>query len=219
MRFLIIQHEESTPPGSLINWLDLNNLSYDICFFSKDALNYSTDFKDRPIIILGGGMNVSEIDLYPWLLNEKKFIRECIDNNNKILGICLGAQLLAEALGGEVFKAENAEIGWHQIKLLETDSSLHAFHWHFYQFTLPKNAINIAKSEICPNQAFRYKNILAYQFHPEANPNWVIDASQSPNLPPRNLFIQSKEELVHGISYHQKELETYFFTELSKFFL
>jgi GMP synthase-like glutamine amidotransferase len=218
-KFLIIQHEESTPPGSLLDWLQINKLPYEISYFSRNPLSYTKDLQGRPIIILGGGVNVDEVDLYPWLIEEKIFIKNCIDNDHKILGICLGAQLLAEALGGKVFKAEKAEIGWHPIKFLGFDLSLYAFHWHFYQFTLPDGAINLAKSEICPNQAFRYKNLLAFQFHPEANSNWVIEASKSPNLPTKDSFIQSQDELISGISKYQKNLESFFFKELSNFFL
>ena len=128
------------------------------------------------LAIMGGPMNIYEDDKYPWLKKEKQFIERAIDNNKKVIGICLGAQLIADILGGTVTRNQYAEIGWFDVKLTERalnntvlsnfSESFTAFHWHGDTFTIPPGAIHLAISEACINQAFQYgDNVLDLQFH------------------------------------------------------
>src|SRR5210317_582548 len=80
------------------------------------SLTYTYFFKDEMLAVMGGPMNVYEHDVYPWLIAEKKFIRQSIDAGKKIIGVCLGAQLLADILGGKVTANSHKEIGWHTVK-------------------------------------------------------------------------------------------------------
>ena len=131
------------------------------------------------LVIMGGPMNVYEHDEYPWLPAEKDFIRTAISGGKKVLGICLGGQLMAAALGGEVTKARFAEIGWHQVELTAAGRELEVFahfperfttlQWHGDTFSIPSGAVHAASSEAVPNQAFVLDGgrVVGLQFHLE----------------------------------------------------
>jgi GMP synthase-like glutamine amidotransferase len=123
-------------------------------------------------------MNVYEEDRYPFLKIEDFFIKEAIQRGKSILGICLGAQLIAKALGAKVFKAPVKEIGWCNVSLTRIGSidplfskqpkTFTVFQWHQDTFDIPHRAISIATSARVPHQAFRYgENVYGIQFHVE----------------------------------------------------
>lgn len=211
---LIIQHEESTTPGSTLKYLKNRNLDYEIHFF-KNGLPAETQYCG--IIILGGGMNADQIESYPWLIEEKKFLSSCIEKKLKIFGICLGAQLLSELLGGNVFTANEWELGWHPVQLINSNNALMALHWHGQQFTLPPGAKLLGSSPVCPVQGFEIDQIKAYQFHPEADAGWVIPNAENACFPLKTEFVQTREEVVAGLTY-QDELEKWYHRELDNFF-
>ena len=156
------------------------------------------------LAIMGGPMNVYEHGAHPWLVAEKAYLREIIDRGKVVLGICLGAQLLCEVLGGEVTRNPEVEIGWFPAELtpearasalFETwPSSFTAFHWHGDTFSIPPGAVHVAKSAACANQAFAYEDRVAgLQFHLEYAPQ-SIEA----------MLRHCREELVPG-AYIQDE--------------
>jgi len=137
------------------------------------------------LIIMGGGMNIYQEDKYPWLKDEKILIREVLDSGKMLLGICLGAQLIADMLGSKVYRNSNKEIGWFPVFLTneaisltlfrDVPDELKVFHWHGDTFDLPKGAVSIAYSAITPCQGFMYKNrTLALQFHYEVDEQLVL---------------------------------------------
>ena len=130
------------------------------------------------LIVMGGPMNIHEDDKYPWLTHEKRFIEAAIKGDKTVIGVCLGAQLIAHVLGARVYQGPYKEIGWYPISL--TDEAKHApvfaslppefmvFHWHGDTFDLPPGATRLAYSDACRNQAFVYKEkVLGLQFHLE----------------------------------------------------
>jgi GMP synthase-like glutamine amidotransferase len=130
------------------------------------------------LIILGGPMNVYEHDRYPWLPAEKALISAAIGAEKRLLGICLGAQLIADVLGGPVTRSPQREIGWFPVSL--TAEGRHSrlltgfrerfvpFHWHGDTFAIPPGATHLARSDACPNQAFQFgPHVLGLQFHLE----------------------------------------------------
>lgn len=130
------------------------------------------------LIVMGGPMNIYEHDEYPWLVPEKECIRQSIENGKTILGVCLGAQLIADVLGGPVTQNLHKEIGWHSVSLsadgrknplfVGWPDRFEAFHWHGDTFEIPSQAVHIAASEGCPNQAFVYaERVVGLQFHIE----------------------------------------------------
>ena len=127
---------------------------------------------------MGGPMSVNDEQKFPWLAEEKKFIRKAIDAGKVVIGICLGSQLVSAALGAKVYQNPEKEIGWFDIELTcfaKTDKlffdlkdRFKVFHWHGDTFDLPQNAIHLAYSRGCKNQAYLYKDrVLALQFHLE----------------------------------------------------
>lgn len=130
------------------------------------------------LVVMGGPMNIYEEAEYPWLAHEKQFIGEAIRGGKAVIGVCLGAQLIADVLGGPVTRNAHKEIGWFPIELTpEAGASdlfgflpprLTVLHWHGDTFALPPGAVRIARSEACENQAFLFGGrVVGLQFHLE----------------------------------------------------
>jgi len=131
------------------------------------------------LMVMGGSPHAWEEDTYPWLPDEKEFIARVLNHNKIILGVCFGAQLLAEALGAEVFPNPDKEIGWYEVTLTpegqrsylfqDVPQQFITFHWHADHFSLPPGCTRLARSEASANQAYicRKRPIAGIQFHPE----------------------------------------------------
>ena len=148
--------------------------------WERPTLPDSADFD--LLIVMGGPMAVSDVAQHPWLAEEKQFIKEVAGGKIKMLGICLGAQLIAEALGGSVSPGAHREIGWHavckgpQAEHCALGQALpkrfHAFHWHGDCFSIPPGAVALGHSAACTTQGFVWQErIVALQFHLEATPD------------------------------------------------
>ena len=125
---------------------------------------------------MGGPMGIYDHEEHPWLMAEKKIIRQAIDGGKTVLGICLGAQLIADVLGANVYPGPQKEIGWFPIQRADDapdflPDELTVFHWHGDTFEIPDGAIRLASSEACENQGFVYNDrVVALQFHMETTP-------------------------------------------------
>jgi GMP synthase-like glutamine amidotransferase len=130
------------------------------------------------LVVMGGPMNIYEHERYPWLTAEKELIRSAVTAGRRVLGVCLGAQLLADVLGGPVTRNRYSEIGWFPVALSEAGTAspyfaglpqrFLAFHWHGDTYALPPGAQCLASSEACAQQAFAYgERVLGLQFHLE----------------------------------------------------
>lgn len=130
------------------------------------------------LIIMGGPMSVNDEVEHPWLIEEKDVVRRAIRQGMPVLGICLGAQLIASALGARVYPGREREIGWFAIEGLEPGPGAYRFpaqisvlHWHGETFDLPAGARRLARSAICENQAFCIgERVVGLQFHLEMEP-------------------------------------------------
>lgn len=160
------------------------------------------------LVVMGGPMSAYDDDKYSWLVEEKRFINESIRRNKKVLGVCLGSQLLAAALGARVFRNRHAEIGWFPVNLTREAAAsplfatlpprLTVFQWHGDTFDLPAGAIRIAKGDVCLNQAFQYgPNVVGLQFHLEFTLTYVSDLilNCAEDLG-RGPYVQSADELL-----------------------
>ncbi len=131
------------------------------------------------LVIMGGPMNIYQEKDYPWLVLEKEFINEAIETGKTVIGVCLGAQLIADVLGAKVYRGQHKEIGWFPIALTseartsklfeDLPEHLTVFHWHGDTFDLPVGAVQLARSAGCEQQAFLYNEcVLGLQFHLES---------------------------------------------------
>jgi GMP synthase-like glutamine amidotransferase len=128
------------------------------------------------LIVLGGPMSVNDQTDHPWLAQEKILIQQAIAARKPVLGICLGAQLIAYSLGAQVYANPVKEIGWFAVEALPNlpkqafkfPAQAMVFHWHGETFDLPAGTIHLAKSAACQNQAFQYQDyVIGLQFHLE----------------------------------------------------
>jgi len=180
MKAHVLQHAPFEGLAGIANWLTAQkaDVSYSR-FFEKTALPPRDGFD--LLIVMGGPMSVNDEGEHPWLRGEKQFIRDTIARGTPVLGVCLGAQLIASALGARVFRNAQKEIGWHPIEAVPTNAdvfrfpeTLPVFHWHGETFDLPPGAVRLARSAACANQAFQIgRRTLALQFHLEVTPEAV----------------------------------------------
>ena len=178
MRLHYLQHVPFEDLANIEVWAkDKGHLISKTALFNGEKVPKLSDFDW--LIILGGPMSIYEEKKYPWLKMEKKLIKKVIYEKKVVLGICLGAQLIADALGSKIYKNEYEEIGWFFVN--KTDEAKEsavfdrlserfiALHWHGDTFNIPTGAIRIAESEGCSNQAFEYNGrVIGLQFHLES---------------------------------------------------
>ncbi len=214
MHVLILQHENSTPPGSTLQWCEERKASFQV-LTPSDIRSWPAPAHFDLLVICGGSMNVDQEDQFPWLKEEKKLIHQALEAKKKIVGLCLGGQLIAEALGARVGKHPHWEVGWQKVQL-RNGNRLDVFQWHGYSFDLPPGAELLATNEICKYQAFSYQDhVLGFQFHPETTKEWALQCSQSPRLPTTG-FVQTKEEIQRDLHF-QPELQAWYFKQLDEF--
>lgn len=178
MRIHYLQHVPFEGPASIEHWATARGHAATATKFYRSATLPDIQDFDR-LIVMGGPMNIHEDDAYPWLAQEKVFIRKAIGAGKTVVGICLGAQLIADVLGAAVYRNEHKEIGWFPIELTPygrqseifgfLPERFTVFHWHGDTFTLPTGAVHLARSEGCENQAFLHNGrVLGLQFHLES---------------------------------------------------
>jgi GMP synthase (glutamine-hydrolysing) len=142
------------------------------------------------LIVMGGPMGVYEQDRYPFLKRELDYIGKVVDAGKPVLGICLGSQLIAHALGARVYPNRKKEIGWYRVHLtsegkkdplMKGANAPWVFQWHGDTFDLPKGARRLASSTLCKNQAFRFgQNVYGLQYHLEVNKDMILDWLDQP---------------------------------------
>ena len=219
---VILQHEIETPPGSVTEWLTANKMDYKICkMFNGDPLPQLLDFSN--LVICGGSMNVDEELKFPWMTTEKKLIKEAIAARKKVLGLCLGSQLIAEVLGASVGPMKQTESGWQRVRILPNEiagtqsKKISVFQWHSYCFGAVPGAKEFATNETWKHQAYTYQdNVMAFQFHPETTAEWAIKCAKDKHLP-KGPYCQTAEQMLENL-YLQKPLQQWFFSTLTSFF-
>ncbi len=187
MSVLIIKNTTNEGPGTIKDHLREAPLTY----FERDleAGELLPDLDDfSHLVIMGGPMAVYEMHRYPFLINEALLIDKAIKANKRVLGVCLGAQMIAHVLGARVYHGKQKEIGWYEVALtndgmkdpclsqlaVDGKNAAQVFQWHGDTFDLPKGAVRLASSSLYPNQAFRFSDsVYALQFHIEVTPSIV----------------------------------------------
>ena len=177
MRIHYLQHEPFETPGAILAWAIEHGHSLTSTMLYNNEPLPSIELFDM-LVIMGGSMSVYDKHLNSWMNAELRFIESAIKADKAVLGICLGAQLIAASLGAPVYKNKTREIGWFPVSLTPEGSSsvllkswpdaFPMFHWHGDTFDVPAGAVRTAFSKACANQAFEYGGkTVALQFHPE----------------------------------------------------
>ena len=179
-KIMVCQHVPYEPLGTLDPLLRAQKHRIRYVNFGRTPLAKPSIAGYDALILLGGPMNIGQEAVYPHLNEEKALILQAHQMGIPVLGICLGAQLIASAFGASVSKAETAEIGWYPLHLTpqgEKDPVLHhlasdskVFQWHGFTFDFPKQSTALATGTVCQNQAFRIDDaIYGFQYHLEAS--------------------------------------------------
>jgi GMP synthase-like glutamine amidotransferase len=175
LRALVLQHEQPTPGGYVNQWLEDRGADQDI--FRIDIDGREVDPREYDLIV-SLGSEFAAFDDLPWIKREEVILRQALDADVPILGVCFGGQLLAKVAGGDAFRSDKSEIGWLPVRTQDESLVPHGpwFQWHFDSFTLPDGAKLIAESDVGP-QAYTIGRSLGTQFHPEVTPeimeSWV----------------------------------------------
>lgn len=224
MQVQVIQHVPFEGLGNLRMALEARHAK--LCFnfmYEHDPLP-SLDEADF-IVIMGGPMSVNDEQKLPWLSAEKQWIREALDRDVPMLGICLGAQLIAAALGETVEANPHKEIGWFDLDAhargedcFQFPERFRCFHWHGETFSIPAGAVQLASSEACGNQAFQFgRKVIGLQFHPETTettmeglierlgheltPDRFVQTADQMRMEPVESFVQVSQLSAQLVSY------------------
>lgn len=181
---LVITHERKEGPGSFGEILKARGFALVNLYAPKGEFTKGMD-RHNLVLVMGGPMGVYETDKYPFIEKELEFLKRRVETGLPTLGVCLGAQMIAGALGANVYPgAPGQEIGWNKLQVLNDNHPLrhlsgdktNMFHWHGDTFDLPKDAALLASTNLYKNQAFTCnQNILALQFHPEMTGEMIKD--------------------------------------------
>jgi GMP synthase-like glutamine amidotransferase len=207
----VFQHVPFEGPANLASWLRARGASLSTTrVWAGDAIPPPESFDW--LVVMGGPMNADDEPRFPWLAGEKRAIERAVAARKRVLGVCLGAQLVARVLGAKVTRNRETEIGWFPIERVAgaeasavgraLPARAEVFHWHGDTFALPDGALPLARSAACEQQAFVYdERVLALQFHVEMTPAGVralIENCGDELVPGR--FVQSRDELVADAS-------------------
>jgi GMP synthase-like glutamine amidotransferase len=204
MNIHYIQHEPFEDLGCIRKWLQSKNYHVSHTHVWQGE-GFPDPSKIDLLIIMGGSMSAYDDEILDWLPDEKKFIKACIDRNKKVIGICLGSQLLASVLGSKVYPGPQKEIGWFSVQLKDqiTSSLFNCFpkefatmHWHGDTFDLPQGAILMASSALTKHQAFLYNDrVVGLQFHPEMNEAAIIGMIDETGELKKAQYVQTVDEI------------------------
>jgi GMP synthase-like glutamine amidotransferase len=215
MRIHWLQHLPFEGLGSMGEYFREKNIPSTSTHFYLNQTLPSIDSFDW-LIIMGGAMSAYDDDKYLWLADEKKFIRQAIDAGKVVIGVCLGAQLIAASLGAKVYPNKIKEIGWfdlnpakeakHTILADCFSGKINAFHWHGDTFDLPKDANLLASSEATKNQGFIIgSKVIGFQFHLETTVEYAKALYDNfPNEIKNEKYIQNAEHVFSDLSRFEK---------------
>lgn len=245
LRIHHLQHVPFESIGMIKDWIHEHNVQHTAThLYNHEVLPDINDFDW--LIIMGGPMSVNDEDDIKWLKTEKEFIKQAIAADKTVIGICLGAQLIANALDAKVYKNRHKEIGFFPVKqtvianevkqsvepyvissaarnlatnFTELFDNQTVFHWHGETFDLPENAVLLASSEACINQVFLYKeNVLGLQFHLEMDEAAIEKIMENCRAElVESKFIQSEETIRQEMKKHIPENRKLLFELLDDF--
>ncbi|HYV98545.1 MAG TPA: type 1 glutamine amidotransferase, partial [Gemmatimonadaceae bacterium] len=176
MRAHILHHVPFETAGSIADWLDARHATVSETRWYESA-NVPDPAELDLVVVMGGTMSVNDEAQRPWLVTEKAFLRQAIARGTPTLGICLGSQMIASALGARVTRNPFIEHGWFPVEGIPVPGAFRfpdrftTFHSHGETFEIPPGAVRIASSAGCENQAYQIgRHVIGLQFHLESNP-------------------------------------------------
>ncbi len=215
MRLHVFQHVAFEGPGEIARWARERGHVLRTTAW-HDGAKAPDLAKVDGVVVMGGPMNIYEHRAYPWLKAEKEFLARALENGRPVVGVCLGAQLLADVLGGRVYQNPTREIGWWPVRwraearaapgwkfLPKTSTPLH---WHGDTFSLPPQAQWLAESDACAHQAFAWGRLaLGLQFHLEANTQSLgaMVENCGDELKNGGAKVQTEGQIFKGLAKHQ----------------
>jgi GMP synthase-like glutamine amidotransferase len=217
MRLQVFQHVPFEGPGEIARWARERGhaLATTPWFAGAEAPDLA---EVDGLIVMGGPMNIYEHRPHPWLKAEKEFLTQALEHGRPATGICLGAQLLADVLGGRVYQNSEREIGWWPVRWRATaraapgwdflPATTTPLHWHGDTFSLPPGAQWLAESEACAHQAFAWGRLaLGLQFHLEASKDSLeaLVKNCSHELTGGGRHVQSEGQVLDGWGRHQPD--------------
>lgn len=213
---IIFRHAANEGPGTIESFLLLKKIPYSIVKIDQDDVINTDISRCSGLIFMGGPMSVND-DL-PWIADSLALIREAMTANLPVMGICLGGQLMAKAMGATISTNPKPEFGWLPVQTISTElthdwlhdipASFDAFHWHGETFSLPEGAERILASDACINQSFVTGNSIAMQCHIEMTEDLVRDwAKNNTDLPPPADTIQSREAMLVDLQEKVRALQ------------
>lgn len=207
LRIKVFQHVPFEGLGAILSWAESRGHQISYCPLFAGEPPSAPDAYDW-LIVMGGPMGVHDESKFPWLKAEKRALEAALQAERPVMGICLGAQLIAHVLGGAVNKNRYKEIGWHPIKVEGKAEGnwirqifpdrLQTFHWHGDTFAIPSGAVHLAASEGCQHQAFSLGDrVVGLQFHPEATKESIsaLTANCAADITPGK-YVHSADRLV-----------------------
>jgi GMP synthase-like glutamine amidotransferase len=202
MNIHILQHVSFEGPGTITDWVNARQHQHSYTYLFAEEIVYPDLTAFDMLLIMGGPMGVYEEAQWPWMKAEKTFIKQAVDAGKIVLGICLGSQLLAAALGTKVYPNAVKEIGFFTVAVIENELTTHlpkewmVFHWHGDTFDLPEDAVLLASSAVCKNQAYRKGRCVGLQFHPEADAALVQQMVHHEKAElVKDVYVQTEEEI------------------------
>lgn len=215
MKITLIQHTAVDSPGITSDVLDQNQVEVQVIRIDRgDRIPSLVD--SDVLMTFGGPVSLHLPNPPPWVEPERELIRQYAKLGRRVFGICLGAQLIASALGAKTGSNAEPEFGWHTVNRLENSgesklvselpSQITALHWHQNTFELPNKSTHLYQSDACTNQAFSIEDqIIGFQFHPEATAK-TIDYYLRVASPSRvtGCYVQTADEIRQGVTKHLK---------------
>ncbi|MEM6811560.1 MAG: type 1 glutamine amidotransferase [Pseudomonadota bacterium] len=217
MRLHYLQYVPFENPGYILEWAKDKNTAVSHTLFFENNYNLPDQNDFDALVVMGGPIGVYDHEKYSWLEEEQDFIKNTIALDKPVLGICLGAQLIASALGAKVYKGTK-EIGWFPVQKKNSGDFFNnfpdqqtVFHWHGDTFDLPENATLMASNDVTQNQVFEYKNVVGLQFHFEMAEENVEDIlHNAANDLTDDEFVQSQEEIISQKRYFSQNKKLLF---------
>ena len=213
-------HADIEQPGTISEWARERGHRMETVHLHRGDRIGGTGGERDMLLVMGGPMNIDEDDRYPWLAPEKEAISGAVASGRLVVGICLGAQLVADVLGSEVSVNRYREIGWFPVDFTDEATRMFpglprrnvVFHWHGDSFSLPAGAGLLASSEGTPCQAFHHGgHVFAFQFHMEVSRDMVASFTSTfgNDLHP-DRFVQDRERILSEEEHYSRNRELIF---------